>query len=135
MKGDDTEVIPYVVTVLEVEWLEGKIPMILHRLMKSERELFDNLLIKILMAQLDFRREVIVSMFIPFCIYQTLLCYYYGFFFFLGPLPQEKEVGLFVGNPTDVVLRVIILILTAYLGGIELFQLTQVELKVYLKSY
>lgn len=32
-------------------------------------------------------------------------------------------------------MRIIILILTAYLGGIELFQLTQVELKVYLKSY
>ena len=31
-----TEVLPYTVTVLEVEWLSGNIPLILQRLMKSD---------------------------------------------------------------------------------------------------
>ena len=46
--------------------------------MSAPDEIFDNLFVKILMAQLDFTQQIIVSMFIPYCTYMALLTYYYS---------------------------------------------------------
>lgn len=91
-KSPDTEVLPYTVTVLEVEWLSGKIPLILQRIMKSDELVFDNLLIKILMAQLDFTTHIAISMLLPFCCYMFLVCYYYCFYMIVV---TEDEYGFF----------------------------------------
>jgi len=90
---------------------------------------YENKMIQFIRNELDFKDWVVWLMFVPYCIYMAMVCYYFCVF---TTDESQYHLGFFNGKPFSVVLRVCIIVFTAYFFIIELRQIKLFGAKYFL---
>lgn len=66
--------------MLEIEWLENNITKFFQRIARTKDErIFENRLVKFFLDKVNYKKEIVVYVFLPFLVYSAICIYYNTF--------------------------------------------------------
>jgi hypothetical protein len=105
------------------------VPKFLKAVMDSGNdENYDLKFVKSILSQINYRRPLILFMFIAYVVYMALLLYYFSF---VITEKNEDAKGFAKGKPFNIAIRFIILFLTFYFVSLESVQAFHMKLNYF----